>query len=161
MTNTTDEALNTELFLPIILALLLVLVAGAGVWFTQVRPSPAVAADESNVAGATSAGVMAKPASSQTSIGDPAAGQKLFTATCAACHGPTGEGIVGLGKDMTTSVFIAGQTDTELVDFIKVGRDPGDPLNTTGVGMPAKGGNPALTNDDLFDIVAFIRTIHK
>ena len=79
--------------------------------------------------------------------------------TCAACHGPAGEGIEGLGKDMTTSEFIAGNTDDELVAFIKVGRDPSDPLNTTGVGMPASGGNPALSDEDLFDIVAYIRTL--
>ena len=48
-----------------------------------------------------------------------------------------------------------------MVDFIKVGRDPSDPLNTTGVAMPPKGGNPALDEEDLYDIVAFIRVIQK
>ena len=33
------------------------------------------------------------------------------------------------------------------------GRPAADPANTTGVPMPAKGGNPALTRDDLADIV--------
>jgi disulfide bond formation protein DsbB len=93
--------------------------------------------------------------------GDPAAGKEVFVSTCSACHGPAGEGVTGLGKDMTTSEFIAGKTDAELVDFIKVGRDPSDPLNSTGVAMPPKGGNPALKDADLFNIVAFIRTIHK
>lgn len=93
--------------------------------------------------------------------GDAMAGQKLFTGTCSACHGPEGKGIQGLGKDMTTSQFIAGKTDDELVAFVKVGRDPSDPLNTTGVAMPPKGGNPALSDADLYNIVAFIRTIHK
>ena len=62
---------------------------------------------------------------------------------------------------MTTSEFIAGKTDADLITFIKTGRDPSDSLNTTGVAMPPKGGNPALSDDDLNDIVAFIRTIHK
>ncbi len=93
--------------------------------------------------------------------GDPLAGKEKFTATCSACHGPTGEGIPGLGKDMKTSQFIAGKTDHELVEFIKVGRDPSDPLNTTGVAMPPKGGNPALSNDDLYDIVSYIRTLRQ
>lgn len=93
--------------------------------------------------------------------GDPAAGEKSFASICSACHGPKGEGIQGLGKDMTTSEFIAGKTDDELVAFIKVGRDPSDPLNTTGVAMPPKGGNPALSDDDLYNIVAYIRTLHK
>jgi disulfide bond formation protein DsbB len=99
------------------------------------------------------------PASDQR--GDAAAGERLFVATCSACHGPKGQGIQGLGKDMTTSEFIAGKTDDELVEFIKVGRGADDPLNTTGVAMLPKGGNPALTDDDLYDIVAYIRTLQK
>lgn len=156
MTN-TEDSLNTELFLPIILALLLVLVAAAGVWFTQIKPSLEQVVIESTTGDTQSA----QPASVATSVGDPVDGQQLFSATCAACHGPAGEGIPGLGKDMTTSQFIAGQTDAELVDFIKVGRDPSDLLNTTGVGMPSKGGNPALSDEDLLDIVAYIRTLQE
>ncbi len=94
------------------------------------------------------------------SKGDSAAGKELFI-TCAACHGPVGEGVEGLGKDMTTSEFIAGKTDDELIAFIKVGRDPSDPANTTGIAMLPKGGNPALSDDDLYDIVAYMRTLQK
>jgi len=97
----------------------------------------------------------------QASAGDAAKGEQLFASTCAACHGPKGEGIQGLGKDMTASQFIAGKTDDELVEFIKAGRGPDDPLNTTGVAMLPKGGNPALSDQDLYDIVAFIRTLQK
>lgn len=102
-----------------------------------------------------------QPASGAASQGDPEKGQQLFVATCSACHGPTGEGIEGLGKDMTTSEFIAGLSDGELVEFIKTGRDTSDPANTTGVAMPPKGNNPALTDEQLMDIVAYIRSIHK
>ena len=102
----------------------------------------------------------AESGSGQTS-GDATAGQELFTGTCSACHGPAGEGVPNLGKDMTASEFIAGKSDEELIAFIKVGRDPSDPLNSTGVAMPPKGGNPALNDEDLQDIVAFIRTIHN
>lgn len=110
---------------------------------------------KAEVAQPTAAPVAAPPK------GDAAAGEKAFAGTCSACHGPKGEGIQGLGKDMTASEFIAGKSDDELVAFIKVGRDPSDPLNTTGVAMPPKGGNPALGDNDLYNIIAFIRTIHK
>lgn len=93
--------------------------------------------------------------------GDPEVGKELFKGTCSACHGPEGKGIEGLGKNMTTSEFIAGKTDAELLAFVKVGRDPSDPLNTTGVAMPPKGGNPALDDEDLLNIIAFIRTLQK
>lgn len=115
------------------------------------------------VAGATNPAVQAPgpAAPSEWVAGDAVIGQKLFSSACAACHGPHGEGIQGLGKNMTASEFIASQSDDELVNFIKKGRDPYDPLNTTGVAMPPKGGNPALNDHDLYNIVAFIRTIHQ
>jgi len=96
--------------------------------------------------------------SSTVSEGDAEAGEALFV-TCAACHGPDGKGLPNLGKDFTTSEFVHSQSDEELVAFIKVGRPSGDPANTTGVDMPPKGGNPALSDEDLFDIVAYIRSI--
>jgi disulfide bond formation protein DsbB len=93
--------------------------------------------------------------------GDAANGQTLFTGTCSACHGPDATGVVGLGKDLTTSTFVAERTDAEMIEFIKTGRPASDPLNTTGVDMPPRGGNPALSDDDLADIVSFLRSIHK
>jgi disulfide bond formation protein DsbB len=105
-------------------------------------------------------GAPTEPPPPPAPAGDPVKGEELFV-TCAACHGPEGEGVEGLGKDMTASEFIAGKTDDELVEFIKVGRAPDDPLNTTGVAMLPKGGNPALTDEDLYDIVAYIRTLQE
>ena len=94
-------------------------------------------------------------------VGDAEKGKVVYTATCSACHGPEGEGVEGLGKDMTTSEFIAGLSDSELLDFLNRGRDPGDPANTTGVLMPPKGGNPALSDEELLDSIAFMRSIQK
>ncbi len=93
--------------------------------------------------------------------GDPTVGQTKFSGTCSACHGPDAKGIAGLGKDLTTSTFVKGQSDHDLAAFVTKGRDPGDPLNTTGVAMPPKGGNPALNEQDLYDIVAYVRTLVK
>ena len=86
-------------------------------------------------------------------------GEKIFESTCVSCHGPGGEGIEGLGKPMPGSAFLDGSSDDDLVAFLKVGRGTGDPDNTTGVDMPAKGGNPSLSDQDLADVVAFIRTL--
>jgi len=91
---------------------------------------------------------------------DAVAGQKLF-AVCTACHGPTGEGVAGLGKPLTTSEFVADKAADDLVIFIKKGRDSTDPLNTTGIAMPPLGGRPELTDQNLYDIVAYLRTIQK
>ena len=96
-----------------------------------------------------------------TARGDAVAGKNKFESTCSACHGPDAKGIVGLGKDLTTSEFSKVKTDEELVAFLNKGRDPSDPLSTTGVAMPPKGGNPALDDDDLFDIVRYVRTLER
>ncbi|MEK7440385.1 MAG: cytochrome c [Chloroflexota bacterium] len=93
--------------------------------------------------------------------GDATAGKTKFSSTCVSCHGPEGKGIPGLGKDMTTSTFIKGQSDDQMVTFVTTGRPASDKANTTGVDMPPKGGNPSFTEKDLYDIVAFIRTIVK
>jgi disulfide bond formation protein DsbB len=91
-------------------------------------------------------------------VGDAEAGRHLYATTCAACHGTDAQGIHGLGKDLTASIFLASLDDAGVVEFLKQGRDSSDPLNTTGVAMPPKAGNPALTDEDLRNITAFLRT---
>ncbi len=88
-----------------------------------------------------------------------ASGAKLYASSCIACHGPDGGGIKGNGKALANNPFVQGQSDDDLLAFIQRGRDPSDPKNTTGVGMPAKGGNPALSEDDILDIIAYLRTL--
>lgn len=93
--------------------------------------------------------------------GDPAKGKDLYVQSCSACHGPDATGVKGLGKDMTTSEFVKTRTDEQLLEYTLKGRTPDDPLNTTGVAMPPKGGNPALTDQQIMDIIAHIRTLQK
>ena len=93
--------------------------------------------------------------------GDPAAGEKLYASTCAACHGPDARGLPNLGKDLVDSDFVKGLSDQELLAFIKKGRPTSDPANTTGVDMPPKGGNPSLTDQQILDIIAYIRSLQK
>ena len=57
--------------------------------------------------------------------------------------------------------FIADLSDAKMLEFVKTDRPVSDPLNTTGIDMPPKGGNPALTDDQILDIIAYIRTVQK
>lgn len=82
--------------------------------------------------------------------GDSEEGQEKFNGTCASCHGQDGVNPT-VGKDLKKNTFVGGLDDKGLVDFIIEGRND--------KGMPSKGGNPAFTEDDLFDIVAYIRTL--
>lgn len=93
--------------------------------------------------------------------GDPAAGEELYGQVCIACHGPGGAGVEGLGKPFTTSEFLQSNTEAELLAFVKTGRPISDPANTTGVDMPPKGGNPALTDEQILDIIAYIQTLNE
>ncbi len=88
-----------------------------------------------------------------------ASGDKLFHSTCVACHGKGGVGVQGNGKALVKNAFVQSLNDDDLLAFIKQGRMPSDPKNTTGIQMPPKGGNPALSDDDLLDIIAYVRTL--
>ena len=110
-----------------------------------------VAAEESTTTVAGGEGVVAG--------GDVSAGAGVYSGVCQACHGADGVGIEGLGKALAASSFVQGLSDDELVEMIAVGRETNDPENTTGVAMPAKGGNPSLTDDELYDVVAYLRTL--
>jgi len=139
------------LIVVLLLMALFVLVACGG---DDEEPTPTPAA-------AAPANEQAAAAPQMVAQGNAEEGKTLFASTCGACHGPNGEGVQGLGKDMRNSEFIASKSDEELLAFVKQGRPIGDPLNTTGVDMPPKGGNPALTDEQLYDIVAFMRSIHQ
>lgn len=88
-----------------------------------------------------------------------ALGNKNFLGTCATCHGKDANGLPKQGKSLLMNPFIMDKSDDDLATFIKTGRQPGDALNTTGVAMPPKGGNPALSDDDVKSIVAYLRTL--
>ncbi len=92
---------------------------------------------------------------------DVARGENLFAGTCSACHGPDAKGLPNLGKDLTTSEYVQDSSDEELVVLLKEGRPSGHELNTTGVDMPPKGGNPSLNDDDLQALVAYVRSIQE
>ena len=92
---------------------------------------------------------------------DIAQGGEIFASTCSACHGADAKGLPNLGKDLTTSEYVKDNDDAALLILLKEGRPSGHELNTTGVDMPPKGGNPALTDDDLLKVVAFLRSINQ
>jgi mono/diheme cytochrome c family protein len=127
-------------------------------------PSPATTSttvsivDETTPATTTST-LAADTTISRSAIGTLVHGEEIFNGTCIACHGTGGVGIDGLGMPLPTSAFVAGLTDEGLVAFLVAGRPVDDPLNTTGVACPARGGNTSLTDTDLAAVVAYLRSI--
>ena len=86
-------------------------------------------------------------------------GKAIFDRICATCHGKDANGLPKLGKGLRDNAFTQSQSDGELVTFLKTGRPATHPLNTTGVDMPPRGGDPTITEDDLKNVVAFLRTL--
>lgn len=99
------------------------------------------------------------PAEPAASSADATGGHDLFKKTCAVCHGPNGEGMPKLGKNLNANAFINDNSDIELVEFLKLGRPATHPDNTRGIDMPPKGGNPMLTDEDLQQIVVYVRSL--
>lgn len=88
-----------------------------------------------------------------------ASGNKIYHTSCVACHGQSGVGMPGNGKALARNDFVQSLNDDQLLAFVKQGRAPSDPKNTTGIQMPPKGGNPAISDDDILDIIAYLRTL--
>lgn len=106
------------------------------------------------------AGLLAAPPAAEEAApdapADPALGREIYASTCAACHGPNGEGVARLGVPIVGSAFIQARGEAELVAFLKEGRQPSDPQSILRMVMPPRGGNPTLTDKDLKDVSAFI-----
>jgi cytochrome c oxidase subunit 3 len=102
----------------------------------------------------------AAPAAAAPAVAlDPAAGRKLYMGICAACHGPSGEGMPQLGTPLRDSAFVHNTAPDALAKFIERGRQPNDPGSLTQRVMPPRGGNPFLADGDIANIVAHVKSL--
>ena len=87
--------------------------------------------------------------------GDPARGLTLFLRNCTGCHGMDGRG--GIAPEIGNPVFQKAATDEFIVRTIRAGRQ--------GTAMPAfeRPDAPAFTDQDVADVLAYVRTFgaHK
>ena len=96
-----------------------------------------------------------------THVGDPSQGKRIFLGTCAACHAPDGAGVKGQGQNLRDSLFLKDKNDQGALAFVKKGRQPFDPESKLHLAMPARGGNPVLTDANLLDAIAYVRELQK
>jgi mono/diheme cytochrome c family protein len=81
-------------------------------------------------------------------------GQATYAQTCIACHGADGKGAIPGVPDFTAKAGPLSKSDGELVKNISEGfQSPG-----SFMAMPAKGGNSALTEDDVRAVLAYLRS---
>ncbi|VAW75993.1 hypothetical protein MNBD_GAMMA12-2660 [hydrothermal vent metagenome] len=84
-------------------------------------------------------------------------GKAIYFNTCVACHGAKGKGTVPGAPDFTSTNGPLAKNDKELVKNITDGfQSPGSLM-----AMPAKGGNPALTREDIKAVLSFLRKTYK
>lgn len=110
----------------------------------------------------------AVPSATPTSAASPtpsmaqrvSSGERTFQTVCSACHGFTAMGISGLGPSFIGNEFVNTRSNEELLAFVSVGREVRDPANKSGVAMPARGGNPTLTDNDILNVIAYIRSLN-
>ena len=100
--------------------------------------------------------------------GDAAAGKKVYSMNCTSCHGDTGKGDGPVGgalqpppRDFSTAEFAYDTdgdgekgTDTDLTNVIKNGA-------MKYGGSPLMAPLPHLSDENVADIIAFVRSLKK
>lgn len=102
-------------------------------------PAPAIPAASASAAGSAIARAV-----------DPSRGARIYGETCVACHGANGKGAIEGVPDLADRLT---KSDNQLLEnIIKGFQTPGSPMP-----MPARGGNPDLSDEELADALAYIR----
>jgi mono/diheme cytochrome c family protein len=92
-------------------------------------------------------------ASDSDNSADVKVGKKLYSQTCVACHGGNGKGVLPGVSNFTAKDGPLAKTDAELVKSVTDGlATPGAALS-----MPAKGGNPSMTDVEIAALIAYLR----
>lgn len=93
------------------------------------------------------------PASAAFAAADPVRGARVYGETCVACHGDNGAGAIDGVPPMSGPGGRLAKPDDQLLRHIIDGyQSPGSPMP-----MPARGGNPDLTDQELADALAYMR----
>jgi len=92
-------------------------------------------------------------------------GKRLYSRLCADCHGTAGDGIsesatmlIQSGKiapsDLTDDVWDLGSTDGEIFMVIRDG-------SGSNLAMKGLNGRPGIVDEDIWNLVNYIHTLHK
>lgn len=81
-------------------------------------------------------------------------GNEVYHQTCVACHGADGKGAIPGAPDFTKSGGVLSHSEDLLEQRVENGfHSRGSPMS-----MPAKGGNPTLTEDDIRDVLVYMQS---
>lgn len=86
-----------------------------------------------------------------------ATGKNMYAENCQGCHAANGSGSMGWVPDLTDDMAWATMDEHELLNELKLGvRKSGQRMR-----MPAKGGNPDLSDKNLMEIIHYMRKAFK
>ena len=98
-------------------------------------------------------GVLLLTVTGYSSASQPVTGKLLYEQSCLVCHGEDGSGAMPGVADLTSKVGALEKTDELLAKSIRLGVQAGE----AAIAMPAKGGNPSLTESDIEKIIQYMR----
>lgn len=105
---------------------------------------------------ATRGNISAQVDAQPRSQGDERLGRFWFESICVTCHGPNGDGYIagGTGTAIGKASFLDKATDGFIRTTIKDGRS-----NTRMIGYAGPASMAALSDSDVDDIIAYLRTV--
>ena len=93
------------------------------------------------------------PSATAAAVGNSVNGGRIYGETCVACHGQNGKGALAGIPDFTVANGRLAKPDAVLLrNMINGFQTPGSPMP-----MPARGGNPDLTDQEMADVLAYMR----
>jgi len=82
--------------------------------------------------------------------------EQIYLQNCVVCHGDDGSGAMPGVPDLADSKTFMVEKDSIILEKMKSGiQSPGN------LSMPARGGNPELTNEQLLNVLHYMRQILK
>jgi len=88
--------------------------------------------------------------------GEPSTGKAIYEQNCAGCHGSDGSGRMRGIPDFTRANGVLSKSESELVQNTINGVSGGGRF-----GMPAKGGNPNLSERDIKNVVRYMKATFR
>jgi len=83
---------------------------------------------------------------------EPSTGKAIYEQNCAGCHGSDGSGRMRGVPDFTKANGVLSKPESELVQNTING------VRGSGMfGMPAKGGNPSLSKQDIENVIRYMK----
>ncbi|MCB0077530.1 MAG: cytochrome c [Anaerolineales bacterium] len=148
-----------ERYTALLLTLMLTLLVGCG--NNRATPTALPVATHSAAPRPTATRLDEVAPPSVTPLTDPtlSAAAASYNRSCLACHGEAGAGVLGMGRPLSNNEVLQAMSDAEIAVLIREGRDGSHPDNISGVAMPARGGDPSLTDVQIAELVAYIRAL--